>query len=123
MARPVRKTNDFTSLPVGVHRTVAMTTPASRTATATATKTHADSTATVYIAARRAVSARAGPVVSHCTKATATIVKKTAIGRAPPEDQREDQRGHHPKVRRAACELNSRPVHSTKSTVASTIST
>ena len=46
-ARPVRKTSDLKSLPVGVQRTVAMITPASRMTDAATTSTHSDSTATV----------------------------------------------------------------------------
>ena len=49
-------------------------------AAATATKSQADSTATVYIATRSETSARAGPLTSHCTKATVAMTEKTAIG-------------------------------------------
>ena len=46
-ARPLRKTKDFTTLPPGVQRTVAMTTPTSMISAAANTSSHSHSAATV----------------------------------------------------------------------------
>ena len=62
-------------------------------------------------------SARAGPVTSHCTNATAGDDEEDGHRGPAPEDQREDQGGHEPKVRTARrASMNSQPEHRTKRT-------
>ena len=122
-ARPVRNTKDLTSLPVGVHRTVAMRTPVSRMADAATTSTQSDSSATVYRATRSAASASPGPVTIHWTKATVAMARKTVIGaRRRKTSGKTRAATNHRLGRLAVCSIT-QPEHKTNRPAASAMST
>ncbi len=123
-ASPVRKTRDLKLLPVGVQRTVAMTTPVSRM---TARREDEDPFGLdgdrVDGDEERRVRQRR-PGHEPLDEGDHRDGEEDGHGRPAPEDQREDQGGHEPQARAVwpPASMN-QPEHSTNSTTAMATST